>query len=101
MTSCKLVDTPISTFKVIVLPDCLFLDPTRFRQIIGAHQYLSFTRPDICFVINKACQFMHASTDSYCAAVKHIMHYLRGTVSYGLHITRSSSFALYGFTYAD
>jgi hypothetical protein len=29
------------------------------------------------------------------------MHYLKGTVSYGLYITRSSSFALHDFTDAD
>jgi len=33
--------------------------------------------------------------------VKHILRYLRGTTSHGLHITRSSSFALHGFTDAD
>jgi len=30
MTSCKLVDTLISTSKVTILPDPLFSDPTRF-----------------------------------------------------------------------
>jgi hypothetical protein len=29
------------------------------------------------------------------------LHYLRGTTTHGLHITRSSSFALHGFTDAD
>jgi len=33
--------------------------------------------------------------------VKCILRYLRGTASHGLHITHSSSFALYGFTDAD
>jgi histone deacetylase 1/2 len=33
--------------------------------------------------------------------VKRILRYLRGTASHGLHITRSSSFALHGFTDAD
>jgi histone deacetylase 1/2 len=33
--------------------------------------------------------------------VKRILHYLRGTASHGLHIARSSSCALHGFTYAD
>jgi histone deacetylase 1/2 len=47
------------------------------------------------------CQFMHAPTDSYWAAMKCILRYLRGTASHGLHITRSSSFALHGFTDAD
>jgi len=79
----------------------LFSDATRFRQIIGALQYLTFTRPDICFAINKVCQFMHALIDSYWAAVKCILRYLRGTTSHGLHITRSSSFSLHSFTYAD
>ena len=54
MTSCKPVDTPISTSKVTVMHDCLVYDPTQFHQIIGALQYLNFTRPDICFAINRA-----------------------------------------------
>ena len=55
MTSCKLVDTLISTSKVIVLPNCLFSNPIWFHQIVGTLQYLTFTRLDICFVINKVC----------------------------------------------
>jgi hypothetical protein len=64
MISCKPVDIVISTSKAIILPDPLFSDATRFRQIIGAIQYLIFTRPDICFAVNKVCYFMHAPTDS-------------------------------------
>ena len=33
--------------------------------------------------------------------MKRILRYLRGTTSHGLDITRSSSFALHGFTNAD
>jgi hypothetical protein len=33
--------------------------------------------------------------------VKRILRYLKGTASYGFHITRGSSFALHGFTDAD
>ena len=101
MTSCKPVDTPISTSKVTILLDPLFFDPTRFRQIMSALQYLTFMRPDICFAVNRVCQILHAPTDSHWGAVKHILRYLRGTTTYGLHITRSSSFALHGFTNAD
>jgi hypothetical protein len=101
MLSCKPVDSPISTSKATILPDPLFSDATRFRQIVGALQYLTFTRPDICFAVNRVCQFMHAPTDSHWVVVKRILRYLRGTASHGLHITRSSSFALHGFTDAD
>ena len=44
---------------------------------------------------------MHAPIESHWTAVKRILRYLRGTTSHGLHITRSSSFALHGFTDAD
>jgi hypothetical protein len=101
MLSCKPVDTPISASKATIMPDSLFPDATRFRQLVGALQYLTFTRPDICFAVNRVCQFMHAPTESHWAAVKRILRYLRGTASHGLHITRSSSFALHGFTDAD
>jgi hypothetical protein len=101
MTSCKPVDTLVSSSKVTLLPDHSFFDPTRFCQIVGALQYLTFTRPDICFVVNRVCQFIHAPTDSHWAAVKRILCYLKGTSSYGFHITRGSSFALHGFTDAN
>jgi len=54
MTSFKPVDTPISTFKVTVILDCLFSDPKRFCQIIGALQYLIFMRPNICLLLTKS-----------------------------------------------
>jgi hypothetical protein len=61
MASCKPVDTPLSaSSKLGLVPGTLYSDPTRYRQIIGALQYLTFTRPDICYAINKVCQFMHA-----------------------------------------
>ena len=68
---------------------------------MGALQYLTFTHPNIWFAVNRVCEFMHAPTDSHWAAVKCILRYLRGTTSHGLHITRSSSFALHGFTDAN
>jgi len=101
MTSYKPVDTLVSPSKIILLPDHSFSDPTQFRQIVSALQYLTFTRPDICFAVNRVCQFMHAPTDSHWAVVKRILRYFKGTTSYGFHITRGSSFALHGFTDAD
>ena len=97
MTSCKLVDTQVSPLKVTILPDNSFSDPTQFCQIMGALQYLTFTRPDICFVVNRVSQFMHAPIDSHWAVVMRIIRYLKGKTSYGFHITQGSTFALHGF----
>jgi len=44
---------------------------------------------------------MHAPTESRWAAVKRILRYLKGTSSYGIHLTRGSSLSLHGFTDAD
>ena len=50
ITSCKPVDILVSPSKFTILPDTSFSYPTCFRQIMGvALQYLTFTRPDICF----------------------------------------------------
>ncbi|XP_034674441.1 uncharacterized protein LOC117905666 [Vitis riparia] len=32
--------------------------PSEYRRIVGTLQYVTLTRPDIAFVVNKACQFM-------------------------------------------
>jgi hypothetical protein len=55
MTSCKPVDTPVSPSKLAIQPDHPFSDPMRFRQIMGALQYLTFTHPDNCFAVNRVC----------------------------------------------
>jgi hypothetical protein len=44
---------------------------------------------------------MHAPTESHWAVVKRILRYLKGTSSFGLHLTHGSSLSLHGFTDAD
>jgi histone deacetylase 1/2 len=61
-------------------------DPTLYRSIVGALQYVTFTRPDIAFSVNKACQFMSKPLNSHWKTVKRIFRYLNGTISFGLCI---------------
>jgi hypothetical protein len=58
-------------------------------------------RLDICFAVNRVCQFIRASINSHWAIVKCIMCYFQGITSYGLHITCNSFFTLHGFTDVD
>nr|XP_034903989.1 uncharacterized mitochondrial protein AtMg00810-like [Populus alba] len=86
MSSCKPVDKPTFISKLDLSFTILFSDPTRFQQIVGALQYLMFTRSHIFHVVNKVCQFMHAPTESHRASVKCMLHYLKGTSSYNIHL---------------
>lgn len=38
----------------------LLPDPTAYRQIVGALQYCTLTRPEIAFSVNQLCQHMHS-----------------------------------------
>jgi histone deacetylase 1/2 len=76
-------------------------DATRYRSIVGALQYLTLTRPDISFSVNKVCQFLHAPTTSHWTAVKRILRYLKDTSNFGLRINKSPSMLVSAFSDAD
>ncbi|KAI5332495.1 hypothetical protein L3X38_022624 [Prunus dulcis] len=54
-------------------------------SIVGALQYLTFTRPNFAFSVNQACQFMHNPMESHVVAVKRILRYLKGTIDFRIH----------------
>lgn len=76
-------------------------NPQEYRSIVGALQYIIVTRPDIAFSVNKVSQFMHCPLDTHFKAVKRIMRYLKGTLSYGMVLRRSALLSLVGFSDAD
>jgi len=104
MTQCKPVSTPLSTSEKLSLHDGSSLGPedaTRYRSIVGALQYLTLTRPDIAFSVNKVCQFLHAPTTVHWAAVKRILRYIKQCTQVGIKIHRSTSTLVSGFSDAD
>lgn len=74
------------------------INGTLYRSIIGALQYITVTRLEISFSVNKVCQFMSNPLDSYWKAVKHILRYLVGTQDHGFYIRKSSHLHLTGFS---
>jgi histone deacetylase 1/2 len=104
MINCKPANTPMTTTEKLSVYEGTPLsieDSTRFRSIVGALQYLTLTRPDIAFAVNKVCQFLHKPTSTHWTAVKRILRYVKHTASLGLKITRSQSNLVSGFSDAD
>ncbi|GJZ06417.1 ribonuclease H-like domain-containing protein [Tanacetum coccineum] len=76
-------------------------DPTLYRSLACALQYLTFTRPDISYVVQQICLYMHDPRDPYFTALKRILRYVRGTIDHGLQLHVSSTSQLTAYTYAD
>jgi len=104
MLNCKLCSTPMTTTEKLsayVGTPLSGDDVTRYRSVVGALQYLTLTRPDISFAVNKVCQFLHAPTTDHWTAVKRILRYIKHTLHMGLKITKSMSTLVSGFSDAD
>ena len=76
-------------------------DSTKYRSLVGALQYLTFTRPDISFAVNKVCQFLHAPTIVHWTAAKRIVRYVKNTANIGLNFSKSSSTLVSAFSDSD
>ena len=104
MSNCKPMNTPMAVSEKLSIFEGDPLGPqdtSRYRSIVGALQYLTLTRPDISFAVNKVCQFLHKPTTVHWSAVKRILRYLKFTSGIGLRIHRSLSTLVSAFSDAD
>ena len=99
MDKAKPASNPCSLSQI--LDSTTFHDPTLYRSIVGALQYLTITRLDISFFVNKECQVMHSPTNSDWTTVKHLLRYLKDSLSDGLFYSRNSDISLEMFSDAD
>ena len=104
MQMCKPISSPLSPTERLSVCEGELLGPedsTQYWSIVGALQYLTLTRPDLSFAINKVCQFLHKPTTVHWTAVKRIIRYVKGTISVGLKIGPSKSMLVSAFSDAD
>ena len=102
MSNAKPCSTPMASTQKLSLNDSPpFSQPCLYQSIIGALQYLAHTKPDISYAVNKLSQFLHAPTTAHWVACKRILHYIKGTLTYGLSFRPATVFNLEGFSDAD
>ena len=102
MHDAKDVSSPlVPSLKLTLHDGTLSTDATLYRQVLGSMQYLSLTRPDISFAVNKLSQFMHQPTITHWSAVKRVLRYLKGTSDHGILIRKTSPSTLHAYADAD
>ena len=100
MFVCKPTSTPCSSSSFMNISSEP-VDPHLYRSIIGALQYLTLTRLDIQFPLNRACQKMHLLQQEDWQRVKYLLRYLKGTIIESLKISRTSALDISLYSDAD
>ncbi|XP_022041900.1 uncharacterized mitochondrial protein AtMg00810-like [Helianthus annuus] len=97
----KPVATPLATTDTFLSKGVPFHDPTLYRSLVGALQYLTITRPDVSYAVNQASQHLQAPTTSHFQLVKRILRYVKGTIAFGLTFSKPASTTIVGYSDAD
>ncbi|XP_024964901.1 uncharacterized protein LOC112505195 [Cynara cardunculus var. scolymus] len=101
MGTCNPSTTPVDIVPKLSAMDASVADGTLYRKLALALQYLTFTRPDITYVVQQLNLFMHAPREPHFNFMKHILQYIKGTLDFGIHITISPRHTLTTYSDAD
>ncbi|XP_071699487.1 uncharacterized mitochondrial protein AtMg00810-like [Rutidosis leptorrhynchoides] len=101
MLTCQPCRTPVEPGAKLTNHGPLVKDPTLYRSLAGALQYLTFTRPDISYAVQQICLFMHDPREQHMHALKRIIRYVQGTPDLGLQLYAFSPTTLVAYSDAD
>ena len=105
MADCKLKRTPcdLASNKIKQSDSVELEDPKLYREIACSLIYvMTCTRPDICYAVTLLSQSMSKPTKAHMSMAKHVLRYLKGTMSYGLKFEKSiDKLELVGYSDSD
>lgn len=102
MADCHPLATPVDTKdKLSAFDGSPIADPTHYRSLAGALQYLTLTQPDLAYAIQQVCLYMHDPPELHLAFVKQIIRYVKGTLDHGFQLHTSSASTLSAYSDAD
>uniref|UniRef100_A0A2N9G1L7 Conserved oligomeric Golgi complex subunit 6 n=1 Tax=Fagus sylvatica TaxID=28930 RepID=A0A2N9G1L7_FAGSY len=99
MLGSKPVTTPMEqNLKLSASDDTLLPDPTTYKRLVRRLLYLTVTRPDISYSVQKLSQFMSKPTNIHLNAAHRVVRYIKGTLGTGLFFPCSSDLQVKGFS---
>jgi histone deacetylase 1/2 len=103
MDKCRPISTPMASTEKLTKDAGYTLNKEQqfqYRSTVGALQYLTITRPDLSFALNKVSQYVQGPTDKHWAAVKRVLRYVKRTLDQKLQFQKSDN-TLNAFSDAD
>ncbi|GJX04818.1 ribonuclease H-like domain-containing protein [Tanacetum coccineum] len=97
MLTCNPCHTLVDTDSKLFADGDHVSDPTLYRSLARALQYLTFTRPDISYAVQQVCLYMHDPRDPHFSALNRILrlgwvpHYTSDCVFLGNNLLSWSS----------
>jgi len=102
MAGCNAVCNPIVPgFKPVTDSANMTINSTQYMQMIGSLMYLTSTKPDIMFVVSLLSRYLAYPTELHLQAIKRVLRYIKGTLSYGIFYKQSGNAELLAYTDSD
>ncbi|GJR80878.1 N-oxide-forming dimethylaniline monooxygenase [Tanacetum coccineum] len=73
MLNCNPCRTSVDTEKKLGPEGSPVTDPTLYRNLVGALQYLAFTRPDLSYAVQQLCLYMYDPREPHLNAMKCVL----------------------------
>lgn len=100
MMECKPVKTPSVQKQTLQKGDGSEANET-YRSIVGSLMYLTNTRPDLVQAVGMLSRYLHCTGEEHMKAAKRVLRYVKGTMSYGLQLKKTSELSFYGYSDSD
>ena len=102
MFKCNPVSTPMEPgIKLSKTGEGDKVDASKYRSLIGSLRYLTNTRPDLMLSVGITSRFMEEPRYSHWKALKRILRYVKGSISFRLMFTKSDNYRLTGYLDSD
>jgi hypothetical protein len=102
MTKFKSAPTPfLLGLKLEDGRDTPLVENKLYKHIVGSLLYLTHTRPNLSYEVGIVLRFVQESHELHWKATNHVLRYVQGTITFGIHYAANSTLYLIEFIDSD